>query len=88
MGHVYLKPTDTEEDEFGEGFDPSVLDRDHLDKEKAREAVLKVHKKMADISNASLKRNADVLLSKIGRRKNILWPGEQRIPEGKFVLTY
>ena len=49
--------------------------------------MIKVMKKMVEICNFSLKRNADALLCKLGTDKNISWPGE-RIPEGKFVLTY
>ena len=49
---------------------------------------MKVLKKITDISNASLKRNADALLSKIGHRDGILWAGRQGIPEGQFSLRY
>ena len=89
MGQVYLKPMDVELGEFGAGFDPSVLDnRDDPERKSAREAVIKVMKKVVEIGgNFSLKQNADALLCKLSTDKNILWPGE-RIPEGKFVLTY
>ena len=51
--------------------------------------MIKVMKKMVEIGSFSLKRNADALLCKLGldTDKNILWPDE-RIPKGKFVLTY
>ena len=88
MGHVYLKPIDVKESGFVEGFDPSVLDIVDSKREEARECVLKVMKKMAEIGNLSLKRNADILLSKLmlPDSKNILWSGE-RILEGKYALT-
>ena len=88
MGQDFLKPIDIKEGEFGEGFKPSVLDSDHPEREKAGQVVLKVLKKTASLINASLRRNADALLRKIDYRKDILWAGEQRIPEGKFALTY
>ena len=79
---------DFELGEFGTGFNPSVLDkRNDPEWKSAREAVIKVMKKMVEIGNFSLERNADALLCKLGTDKNISWPGE-RIPEGKFVLTY
>ena len=88
MIKFFLKPIDVEESEFGEGFNPSVLDSNHLEREKASEVVLKVLKKIGSLSNSSLRRNAGALFSKIGHRKDILWGGEQRIPEGNFALTY
>ena len=90
MGQVYLKPMDVELGEFGPGFDPSALDNwDDPERKSARETVIKVMKKMVEIGNFNLKRNADALLCKLGldTDKNILWPDE-RIPKGKFVLTY
>ena len=45
MSLVFLKPIDVEEHKFGEGFNPSVLDGAHPDKEKAREVVLEILKK-------------------------------------------
>ena len=53
----------------------------------AREVVIKVLKKMVAVGNSCLKRNANVLLCKLRTNKDILCPGE-RIPEGKFSLTY
>lgn len=54
---------------------------------KSQGGCVKGSKKMADVGNTCLKRNADVLLSKLGPNTDILWPGE-RIPEERFALTY
>ena len=64
MNPVSLNPIDIEPAEFGDHFDPSFLDFANKNKEKSRESVLKVLKKMVDISNANLKHNADGLLAK------------------------
>lgn len=45
MGNVHLKPIDVGEGEFGEGFNPLVLDTDSPESKRARESVIKVLKK-------------------------------------------
>ena len=45
MGNVHLKPIDVGEGEFGEGFNPLVLDTDTPESKRARESVIKVLKK-------------------------------------------
>lgn len=60
-----MKPIGIEESDFGENFNPSMLDSDNQEREQAREVVLRVLKKITDISNSSLHRNADALFCKI-----------------------
>ena len=86
-GSVYLKTIDMEEAEFGECFDLSVLDQKDCCS-KARELVVKVLQQMLHLGNSYLKQNADLLLlSNHDHDQNVLCP-RQRIPEGKFALTY
>ena len=73
---------------LGLGFNPSVLGMDIAEKEKTREAVVKVLRKVADLSNSNLHRNTDALLATMHDTKDILWAGEEIIPKGKFALTY
>ena len=77
MSLVFLKPIDIEEHEFGGGFNPSVLDGAHPDKEKAREVVLEVLKKTVGISNSNLGQNADALLCTMSHKDDILWAGQE-----------
>ena len=88
MGHVHLKPIYVEEDEFVEGFNPSILDeQNNPERKHAREVVMKVLKQMAAVGNSCLKRNADAWLCKLRIDKDIFCFGG-RIPKGKFALTY
>lgn len=55
----------------------------------ARESVLNVLKKIADLSSQNLKRNADAFLStKSHNNDTLLWPGGKRTQSDKFALTY
>ena len=66
MGSVNLNPIDIPEDSFevdGGKFDPSKLDFYNSEKEKMREAVLKVLKKVVDLSNASIIKNSNGVVS-------------------------
>ena len=86
---VFLKPIDIKESEFGEGFNPSMLDSDYPEeRKKTREVVFKVLKIIASLINSSLPRNAVALLSKSRKRKDILWAREERLLERKVALTY
>ena len=68
MGSVNLLPVDISERTFKVEeevkFDPSKLDYDNPDKEKMRDAVFKMLKKVIELSNANLVKNADGLLAK------------------------
>ena len=93
MSSVNLIPTDIPQNEFevgGGNFDPSKLDFDNPDRQKTREAVLRVLKKVVDLSNSILQKNADGLLASKPHNKDILWVGYggKRVPENVFALSY
>ena len=74
MGSVNLSPINIEISEFGDIFDPSKLDYANPEKESTREAVLKVLKKVVDLSNQSLQQNTGGLLAKITHNNDsLLW---------------
>lgn len=74
MGSVNLSPINIEISEFGDIFDPSKLDYANPEKESTREAVLKVLKKVADLSSQSLQQNTGGLLAKITHNNDsLLW---------------
>ena len=86
MGSVNFVPKDIQEDNFeieGGKFHPSKLDFDNPEKHKMREAVLKVLRKVIDLSNSNLVKNSNRLLVTRPINKNIEWVGEsgQRVPE-------
>ena len=94
MGSVNLSSIDITEDNFevegGIPFNPSKLDYENPDKEKMRQAVLKVLKKVADLSNANIIKNAERLLSKRSVEQDVEWVGEtgKRAPENRYKLLY
>ena len=56
---------------------------------KNRKSVLKVLKKIVDLSNSNLQKNADGLLAtRPHRNQDILWVGGKRVPENQFALSY
>ena len=82
-----------QEDNFeieGGKFDPSKLDFDNPEKHKMREAVLRVLKKVVDLSNLHLVKNADGLLATRPINKDIEWVGKsgQRVHENLYALSY
>lgn len=63
MGHVHLNPIYVEEGEFGEGFNPSILDEQNNPEQKhSNEVVIKVLKQMVAVGNSCLKRNANAVM--------------------------
>ena len=64
MESVNLSATDIDASDFGPNFDPSKLDYAGPQKEGTRESVLKVLKKVVNLSNQNLQRNTDGLLAK------------------------
>ena len=89
INSVNLMPVDIDPIVFGEDFDPSTLDFGNADREKNRESVLKVLRKIVDLSNSNLKKNAGCLLATEPYiNKDILWVGRKRVPEDKFALSY
>ena len=94
MEFVRLWPIDVEPSDFGENFDPSKLDHvTDKDREKTRECVSKVLRKVVNLSNQNLVRNAncslrDLTTSKIicclekkekTRLRNLLFPIENNV---------
>lgn len=73
LGFVNVSPTDILEKRFETenniSFDPLKLDVNCPQKEIMSKAVIKILKKISDLSNTNLIKNADVLLSK---KKSIL----------------
>ena len=94
MGSVNLLPIDIAEDNFEiEGnvsFDPSKLDYENPDKEKILEAVVKMLKRIIELSNANLKKTADGLLAKLPVDKNIEWVGKDKkqLPDNRYKMSY
>ena len=89
-----LSSIDITEDKFEvEGeipFNPSKLNYENPDNEKMRQPVLKVLKKVVDLSNANIIKNADRLLSKRSVENDIEWMEEisKRVPENRYKLSY
>ena len=51
--------------------------------------MLKVLKKIVDMSSSNLQKNADVpLATKPHRNEDILWVGGKRVPEDQFALSH
>ena len=92
MGSVNLVSIDIQEDNFEieeRTFDLSKLDFDNPEKHKMRVAVLRVFRKVEDLSNFNLVKNADRLLATRPINKNIEWVGESgRVPENLYALSY
>ena len=63
------------------------LDFDNPDKDKTREAVLKVARKVADLSNSNSIKNADRL---IATNKDILWVSKtgKLVSDNLYALSY
>lgn len=69
MGSVNLLPIDISEDSFEVenevAFNPSKLDYENPDKEKLSEAIVKMLRRVVELSNANLIKNVDCLLAKM-----------------------
>ena len=88
LGSVNLNVIDIGFSEFGEKFDPSILDSIGTERESVRKSVFGVLKKVADYS-CQKKRNADGYLATVPHDKNtLLWPGSKRTQSDKFCLSY
>ena len=94
MGSVNLLPIDISEDSFEvEGsiqFDPSKLDYENPEKEKMSEAVVKMLRKVKELSNTNLVKNADRILAKMSVDDNIEWVGKEkkRLPDNRYKMSY
>ena len=86
---VRLNPTDIEISKFGEKFGPSKLDYNNSDKENTRQSVLRVLKKVADMSSQKLRRNADGYLTRVPHNNDpFLRPGGKPTHGDRFCLSY
>ena len=85
---IYLKKTFEVKDNIA--FDPSKSDISCKEKNYMTEAVLNVLRKITDISNSSLVKNADGLLSKKPAKMGVEWIGKSknRLPSNKYKLSY
>ena len=74
----------------GVPFDPSKVDYDNPDKEKMTQAVVKMFKKVVDLSNSNLIRNADGLLAKRTVKHEVEWMGKEkkRLPDNGYKISY
>ena len=76
MGYVNLVPTDISEDQFevdeGIEFDPYKRDYENSEKHAIKDSVLKVLRKMVDLSNSNLLKNADGLFATKLMDQNVL----------------
>ena len=89
LGSVNLNVIDIGLSEFGEKFDPSILDSIGTERESVRKSVLGVLKKVADYSCQNLKRDAGGYFATVPHDSNtLLWPGGKRTQSDKFCLSY
>ena len=91
MESVRLWPIDIKPSDFGENFDPSKLDQvNDEDREKTRECVLKVLRKVVNLANQNLIRNANCLLAKRphNEQDNLCFGKKRKDVFEKFALSY
>ena len=93
-GSLNLATTDISEDIFGaEGgteFNPYKPNYENAEKDAMKDSILKVLKKMKDLSNSNLIKNADSFLATKSIDQDVQWVGdtEKRVPENRFALPY
>ena len=94
MGSVQLSPIDISEKTFeiedNVQSDPSKLDYECPEKEKITRGVVKMLKKIIDISNVNLVKNAAGLLSKLNVNEEVEWVGKdkKRVSDGRYKMSY
>ena len=93
IGSVHLIPIDIPEETSevdGIQFDPSKLDYDNPDKEKMTQAVVKMLKKVVDLSNGNIVKNADGLLAKRTVEQQVEWARKNRkkLPDNCYKTSY
>ena len=80
MGSVNLFPIDISEDTFevegGIELDPYKLDYENPEKDAIKDLILKVLKKMVDLSNSNLVKNVDGLLATKPVDQDVQWVGD------------
>ena len=93
-GSFNLLPVDISEETFGVEeevkFDPFKLAYDNPDREKMREAVLKMFKKVIELSNANLVKNTDGLIAQNSVEQYVEWVGahKKRLPDNHYKMSY
>lgn len=89
MGSVNLSAIDIDISDFGQNFDPSKFDYINPERKDVRESVLNVLRKVVDLSNQNLRRNADSFLARqVYDNNTLLRPGSKRVPDDMFSLSY
>ena len=94
LGSVHLSPIGIPEKTFERkdnvAFDPSKLVINCQEKEKMSQSVVKMLKKITNLSNSNLTRNADGLFSQKSIDANVKWVGQtkQRLPSDKYKMSY
>ena len=86
---INLSAIDIDISDFDKNLNPSKVDFANPEKEELRKSVLKVLRKVADLSNQNIRRNADgFLATQLHDNQSLLWPGGKRIQDDKFALSY
>ena len=90
MNCVNIHRLDIDEKEFGNDFNPSRLDFARDKKEQTTQSVANMLKRITEISNCNLLKNADGILHSKPADTEIEWVGKNksRIPQNKFKVTY
>lgn len=95
MGSVNLLPIDISEDSFEVenevAFNPSKLEYENPDKEKLSEAIVKMLRRVVELSNANLIKNVNCLLAKMYILVMILngWgKKKKRLPDNRSKILY
>ena len=94
MGSVNLSPIDNPEKTFevedNIQFGSSKLNYECPEQEKITKAVVKILKKVINISNSNLIKNADGLLSTQSVDEEVEWVGKdkKRLPDNRYKMSY
>ena len=71
-----MHPIDISEKEFCENFNSSKLDYSSSEKQKMTESVVNMLKKIVQLSNSNIFKNADALLDKMPPKTEVEWVGK------------
>ena len=94
MGSVNFSSIDIPENSFETenniSFDPSKLNLNYQEKKIMSMAVVKMLKKISDLSNCNIIKNANVLLLSKNVDFDVEWVGKtkQRLPQNKYKMFY
>ena len=90
MNCLNIHPLDIDGKEFGDDFNQSLLDVSGEKKLQTSESVANMLKKITEICNTNLVKNADGLLNNKPIDTEVEWIGKQksRIHQNKFKVTY